>query len=156
MYDRAALAVRLTHEESKRSDLYDDKTGKTLRAGDTIQGKITGGIGHNFSDRPLSDATIQFILGEDLVACEADLDRNIPWWRSLDDVRQSVMMDLEFNMGWSTLSHFAPTMALIRAGSYADAAQHLRGSAWYQQVGSQPGQRGYNLAQAMETGVLPS
>jgi lysozyme len=44
-------------------------------------------------------------LAEDVAKAEALFDAHAPWWRSLNDARQDVMVNLCFNMGWGDGSH---------------------------------------------------
>lgn len=143
-YDKVALAARLVKEEGLKLSPYLDTAGK-----------ISIGIGRNLSDVGISEAEANFLLGSDISRTEAGLDKNLPWWRKLDDVRQSVMMDLAFNLGVSRLGTFQRTIAAMQAGNFPLAAAELRASEWYNQVGHKPGQRGYNLVEAVETGIMP-
>jgi|SRR5579859_6496266 len=139
-YDKVGLAERLVKEEGLRLLPYLDTAGK-----------ITIGIGRNLTDVGISEAEAQFLLGSDISRTEAGLDANLLWWRKMDDVRQSVIMDMAFNLGVHGLGAFQRTLAAMQAGNYALAAAEMRASEWYRQVG----QRGVNLAQAMETGIMP-
>ncbi len=85
-YDKIALAARLVREEGLRLKPYRDEVGK-----------LTIGIGRNLEDVGISDSEANFMLGSDISRTEAGLDASLPWWRKLDDVRQSVMMDMAFN-----------------------------------------------------------
>jgi lysozyme len=78
----------------------------------------------------------------------ADLDRNIPWWRQLNDARQDVLVSMAFNMGWPTLSTFRNTLAAIKAGDYERAAVGMLASKWASQVKG----RASRLAAQMRTG----
>lgn len=81
------------------------------------------------------------------------LDKNIPWWRNLNDARQDVMVNLCFNMGWGDgkrgLSSFKNTLAAIDAGNFTKAADGLLASKWATQVHG----RATRLATQMRTGV---
>ena len=74
-------------------------------------------------------------------ACE-QLDVHAPWWRGLDDVRQDVLANLVFNMGWLNpaathgLGTFHQTLAAIRAGRWQQAHDGLLASAWAREVGA--------------------
>jgi lysozyme len=76
------------------------------------------------------------------------LDNAIPWWSTLDDDRQNVIIDLAFNMGIKTLLTFHDTLAHIEAGEYDAAADAMASSRWATQVG----QRAVFLENAMRTG----
>ena len=73
-------------------------------------------------------------------ACER-LDTHAPWWRELSPLRQDVLANLCFNMGWggSAGSHglgtFHHTLDAIRAGRWQEAHDALLKSAWAREVG---------------------
>ena len=87
-------------------------------------------------------------------ACER-LDRNAPWWRGLDDVRQDVLANMVFNIGWLSaagthgLGTFHAALAAIRAGRWQAAHDDLLASAWAREVGA----RARRLATQLLTGV---
>jgi lysozyme len=78
----------------------------------------------------------------------ADLDRNLPWWRQLNDARQDVLVNMAFNMGWPTLSTFHNTLAAVKAGDYERADVGMLASRWAQQTKG----RAKRLAAQMRTG----
>lgn len=100
---------------------------------DTV-GKITIGVGRNLTDVGLSPDEIDYLLVNDLKRVEDDLDRALPWWRELDDVRQRVMIDLCFNMGITSLKGFKNTLKAIQDRRWADAKRGMLASKWARQV----------------------
>jgi lysozyme len=118
------LEAQLRIDEGERNMLYRDSVGKW-----------TGGVGRNFSDRPMSPSLIKFMLDEDIVFVCNDLDRNIPWWRDLCDARQNVLANMCFNMGWPKLAGFKKFLAVLQAKQYDKAADEMMNSTWAKQVG---------------------
>lgn len=149
-YDRAALKERLKLEEGEVLHAYQDSLGWwTIGVGHLIDGRKGGAIPPEISDA---------LLEWDLARVERQLDPAIPWWRTLDDIRQQVVMDLTFNMGWAPnapggFDDFHNTLAALQRGRWADGATGLRKSLWYRQVGSR---RAEPLCVAVETGAFPS
>ena len=145
-YDRATLKARLRLEEGEVLHAYQDSLGWwTIGVGHLIDGRKGGSIPPEISDA---------LLEWDLARFEVLLDGGIPWWRQLDDVRQQVVMDLTFNMGWAPnapggFDDFHNTLAALQAGRWADAAAGLRKSLWYRQVGAR---RAEPLCGAIEVG----
>jgi len=130
--------------------------GKKLKPYRCTQGKLSIGVGRNLDDVGISDAEARYLLDNDIDRAIRGLDLNFPWWRNLDDVRQEILVNMMFNMGWDNpktpqregLSGFVNTLAAIRDGKYATAATGMRQSKWFRQVGD----RAKRLADAMETG----
>lgn len=166
-YDRAKLRAQLTRHEGRR-----------LRVYRCTANKLTCGVGRNLDDvgiRPaeqkalgitvasiirdgLTPAQSDALLDADIDAVERDLDRELPWWRTLSDVRQRVLLDMCFNLGIGRrarpgapakgLLAFINTLTLIRVGNYTAAASAMCVSLWARQVG----QRATRLADMMKTG----
>ena len=111
-------------------------------------GKLTIGIGRNLDDVGLFPSEIDFLLINDIIRCHIDLDRNIPWWVNLDDVRKRVLLDMCFNLGINGLLGFKNTLRLIFMGDFSQAAGNMLSSKWARQVG----RRASRLAQMMQTG----
>ncbi|EED98588.1 glycoside hydrolase family protein [Burkholderia multivorans] len=136
-YDAAKLKAELTLDEGRRSRIYIDTVGK-----------VSGGIGRNLTDKGFRDNEIDLMYQNDIAETEAWLDRNLPWWRSLDPVRQRVMMNMAFNMQGKLLT-FVNTLAAIKRGDYAAAADGMLNSLWARQVGA----RATRLANMMRSGA---
>lgn len=121
--------------------------------------KRTVGVGHNMDAKPLpagwvfplTDAQVNQLLMGDLQEVYAGLDAKLPWWRSLDEVRQRVLANMAFNMGVAGLLGFPRMLAAAQGGNYAGAAAQMKDSLWYKQVGD----RAERLRKAMATGVMP-
>jgi lysozyme len=114
-------------------------------------GKLTIGVGRNLTDVGLSDDEIDYLLHNDLKRVDADLDAHAAWWRTLDPVRQRVLRNLCFNMGWPRLAGFKNALGAMKAGKYATAANEMLDSTWARQVGA----RAQRLAAMMRTGRAP-
>ena len=147
----AKLKAELTQEEGERLSAYLD-----------TEGILTVGIGHNCAAQPVvgvnapgDTITTEHEHNIFLSDCDeaiAELDKNLPWWSTLDDVRQNVLLDMCFNMGIKTLLTFHNTLAAIEAGDYELAVKGMRGSRWAAQVGK----RAVRLEQMMLTGNWPA
>jgi len=137
------LHDELARDEEYRTRIYTD-----------TQGKLTGGIGWNFTDNGIPDAVIEFLYSIALTKAQNSLDIHVPWWRSLSDVRQRVLLNMCYNMGWSNvdgthgLCTFVNTLEDIRNGQYNAAAKGMLASHWAQQVG----ERATRLAEMMRNG----
>ncbi|MGS0982030.1 glycoside hydrolase family protein [Burkholderia glumae] len=143
------LEAELRRDEGVRYSIYLDTAGIP-----------TVGVGHNCQVSPLptgwtcplTDAQVNQLLANDIASTLAKLDRNLPWWRGMDEVRQRVVANLAFNLGIGTLLTFKNTLAAMQRGSYSVAAAGMLNSKWATQVGA----RATRLASAMETGVMPA
>jgi lysozyme len=159
-YDRVAMRAELRVDE-----------GEKLRAYRCTAGKLTIGIGRNLDDvgiRPaeterlgitkttvirdgITRAQSAALLDADLDEVERGLDRFMPWWRTLDPVRQRVIVNMAFNLGVPGLMKFRNTLAMVKRGDYAAAAVAMGQSKWAGQVGD----RAERLQHMMRTGARP-
>jgi lysozyme len=135
--DRQKLLAQITHNEGKRPKPYKDTVGK-----------LTIGVGRNLTDVGLSDDEIDYLLINDLKRTENDLDKYLPWWSSLNNVRQRVLLNMCFNMGVQGLLGFRNTLKAIQEHRWSDAKKGMLSSKWASQVGD----RAKRLADMMETG----
>lgn len=120
---------------SLRSELVRDEGIRLFPYLDTA-GKITIGIGRNLSDVGVSSAEVQAMWLADVDRATAGLDRALPWWRSLSEDRQRVLVNMAFNLGVPCLLRFELMLAAAKAGQYQVAASEMLDSAWSRQVGS--------------------
>ncbi|WP_294257220.1 lysozyme [uncultured Sphingomonas sp.] len=169
-YDRAALEAELIHDEGEKLKVYRCTANKR-----------TIGVGRNLDDVGISKAETaalgitvasvckegvtrpqsRALLGNDIDACERQLDAKLPWWRKLCDVRQRVLLNMCFNLGigrrpdpvknikGAGLLQFVNTLANMERGNFAAAAAAMRASLWARQVGA----RAERLALMMEKGT---
>lgn len=157
-FDRAAMIAELVRDEGERLTVYR-----------CTADKLTIGVGRNLDDVGISAQETQqlgittrscvtngitrsqsrALLDSDIGRCEADLDRRLPWWRTLDPIRQRVLINMCFNLGVKGLEGFVNTLSMIRTGRYADAAVNMLKSKWAGQVGK----RAQRLSLMMRTGA---
>jgi lysozyme len=110
------------------------------------EGVLTVGYGHNL-EQIITQADAEVFLIQDLQKAISELDRAYPGWKIHSEVRQNVLIEMQFNMGAVRLAGFLKFWAALRAKDYAKAAQEMLDSKWASQVG----QRARTLAARMET-----
>ncbi len=138
------LIDALKRDEGLRLTPYKDTRGFT-----TIY------YGHNLDANPLPDAVIAaaneataaVVLAADVARIQLKLFRDLPWIQQKPLVIQGVLVNLAFNMGVDGLLKFHNTLALIQSGEYDKAADALKDSLWYTQVGN----RAIRLVQQLRT-----
>ena len=142
-------------------DLERDEGRRLFPYRDT-RGFWTIGVGHNVSADPamradlpeleragITQAAVAALLGADVARVMAALDRQLPWWRTLNDARQDVLVSLAFNLGEGELATWRHTLTDIEAGNFKAAAVDLEhDEPWAGQVKA----RAQRLAVQMETG----
>lgn len=129
------LRADLRRDEGRRLRLYDDATGKDLKAGDTIVGNPTIGDGVNLAEG-IADAEADLLTVYRISQKKADLDRECPWWVKCPDDVQRGLLNLAYNEGAAKLLKSSPRMmACIHAGDYAGAARELLDGPYKGQVG---------------------
>lgn len=136
---RSILKPLLGKHEGRRQFPYTDTVGK-----------LTIGIGRNLTDRGLSDDEIDYLFENDLKIAERDARRVVGTdiFDKLNTVRQAVLVDMAFNLGYLRLKGFHNTLLAVQQGRYNDAAAEMLTSKWATQVG----QRAKTLAAMMRDG----
>jgi len=138
--DQEKLIKELTRDEGLRLKPYMDTTGH-----------VTIGVGRNLTDVGISEDEATYLLQNDIARTVADMDKHIPWWSTLDEVRQRVLVNMSFNLGVAGLLTFVNTLKAVQDGRYVEAGEGLTHSLWYRQVGP----RADRLIEMMKTGVEP-
>jgi lysozyme len=136
----ALLIAELRRDEGVVRHAYQDSLGLwTIGVGRLIDARKGGG---------LSDDEIDYLLQNDIARVEVELDVAIGWWRSLDEVRQRVILNMAFNLGVPGLLNFQNTLAAVKARQWDRAAVGMLASRWAGQVH----ERANRLAHMMRTG----
>ena len=113
----------------------------------------TIGIGHTgpevhdglvWNDDQINDA-FQLDVASATQVC---FDHFEPWFDTLNDARQAVLIAMAFQMGPTRLLKFVDTIAAIRDGHFAHAAECMRQSIWAHQTPL----RALRMASQIETG----
>jgi lysozyme len=123
--------------------------GLRLKPYKCTAGKWTIGVGRNLDDVGISEAEADVLLENDIDRVLSELER-LDFWRGLDSVRQVVLVDMCFNLGWPRLSGFSKMLAAIRNKDYSSAAVEMLDSRWAAQVGK----RAVTLSKMMKTGEI--
>jgi lysozyme len=120
-------------------------------------GKLTIGYGRNIDDCGIAELNYSgdikdlviteeqasLMLDNDILKFTREVAEAFPWAAALDKARQNVLINMAFNMGTGTdkppkpkgLKSFKRTLAAIKAGEYAKAADMMLQSKWAKQVG---------------------
>lgn len=137
---RDKLLQQLKRDEGFVDHAYQDHLGYwTIGIGRLIDGKKGGRI---------TEEEALYLLNNDVDRFHAGVKEALPWFESLDEARQGVILNMAFNLGLKGLLSFKNTLAHIEAGNYTEAAKNMLQSKWAYQVGN----RALRLAKQMETG----
>ena len=160
--DREKLKAELVKHEGKRNHVYKDTEGHptigvgfNLDRGDA-KTKIEA-LGLDYAKvkagtQDLTDAQVYQLLDGDMDTAIVDSKSVFPKFADLSDVRQRVIADMMFNLGKSKFLGFKKMIEAVNAGDFAKAADEMKDSAWYRQVG----QRGKTLEKMLRTDMDPS
>lgn len=121
----AKLRTKLIEHEGVRNFAYTD-----------TRGNLTIGVGRTISvhGEGLSLDEIYYLLNNDILRVHKTLSV-FPWFESLNNIRQDVMMELAFNLGIEGLLNFKEMILAIKDGDYATAGLELKRSLWSTEVG---------------------
>lgn len=113
-----------------------------------VKGKITIGVGRNLTNNGISLEECYILLDNDIDRVIAELSTNLPYFLALDEIRQRVLIDMNFNLGLTSFLKFKNTLELVKEGHYTSASQNMLQSNWAEQVGD----RAIRLSRMMNTG----
>ena len=134
------LIDQIKKHEGFRSRMYKDTVGVN-----------TIGFGRNMDDVPVSEGVAELMLMED-VAVATDAASTMDYWPELNDVRQDVIVNMVFNLGFTRFAKFKNMRAALLIGDYTLTAKEMLDSKWAKQVG----RRAEELAAQMDTGEYAS
>lgn len=142
--DREQLRKHLVIAEGLRLSAYKDSLGYlTIGVGRMIDARKGGGI---------TALEAYYLLDNDIDRAYIGLVGQYPWFDRVDVVRQSVLVELAFNMGPETLGTFVNTLAAFERKDWGAVAMGLRHSKWITQVQKSRSDR---LIQMVLTGEWP-
>lgn len=157
------LRDQLKRDEGERLFVYPDSKG--IR---------TAGVGYNLPAHGITNLEVgdtitqeqsDAWLDQSIAETNSLLWNHIPWISIIDPVRQGVLMNMCFNMGWGDgkthgLSTFRVFLGYVQQIRYLDAAWAMLRSKWAEDVGYSPpethhplGGRAWRLSQQIKTGV---
>lgn len=137
---KAHLTKQLRRDEGEVLTAYKDSLGYlTIGVGRLIDKKRGGGITAEES---------AYLLGNDIDRIDADLRSRLEWFAGLDEARQGACLNMAFQLGVEGLLEFERTLAAIRDGHYAHAANLALQSKWAKQTP----ERARRIARQIESG----
>lgn len=121
------------------------------RLGETAKDGIPWTVGFGFIKGvgPTTRMSMAFAtkrLEDEIIEHVRDLDRLIPSWNVMPLFAQSVLVDIIYNLGYDRLKKFVNTLAAFKEHDWQEAADGLRQSLWFKQVG----ERGQELVARLE------
>lgn len=98
-------------------------------------GKLTIGYGRNIEDTGISEEEAEFMLQADIDRCISELVDKTDYFVSLCEPRQTVLINMVFNLGWTRFCRFRKMVKAIKDGDYERASVEMLDSRWADQVG---------------------
>lgn len=129
-------------EQLKRDEGYSAHIYKCTAGCNTI------GIGLNLDagmSLPLAIHVLEFKIKE----LRDDLNRSLPFYKDLDDVRQDTLINMAFNLGIKGLMKFKNFLAYVEQHNFTKASEEMLNSKWAKQVGN----RAERLSKQMREGM---
>jgi lysozyme len=120
-------------------DIYDqlrrDEGWRKLPYRDSVRGDWTIGCGFNLTTVGLYDEEIEFILQNRVAKLTDTLKTKLPWFPNIDSVRQGVLANMSYNLGFNGLEEFQGMLHAFAQGDWQTAADEMKNSEWAKQVG---------------------
>lgn len=118
-----ALKATIKKAEGYRDKLYLDTVGvQTIGYGRAI-----GRVG-------ISQDEAELMFANDIGRAIGGLDITLPWWRELDEVRQSALVEMVFQLGANGFMDFRKMRTALFYRDYETAADEILNSRWHVQT----------------------
>ena len=130
------------------AELIKKHEGLRLKPYKCTAGKLTIGYGRNLEDNGISAYEADVLLNDDIQNCYAQCIK-FPFWNKLNDVRQAVLLDMCYNLGFARLNGFKKMLKALGRLDYKTAAKEMLDSKWARDVKS----RATELAELMKYGI---
>lgn len=134
MIDLESFDISRTEVEAILEDLKRDEELRLKPYTDSV-GKLTVGYGHNLDDLGISKNIANLMLEEDFSSALIDLNRSLPWWKTLSDPQRRGLLNMTFNLGLPKLLKFKKMLRALESGNSERAAAEAIDSKWAKQVG---------------------
>ena len=129
------------------AELIKHHEGLRLRPYRCTADKLTIGYGRNIQDSGISRDEAEQLLLNDLDECRRVLVHQLPYWGRLGKVRQAVLLNMCFNLGWPRLSKFRNMFNALALEDYSLAGAEMMDSRW--------ANRAAQLIKMMDSGQWP-
>lgn len=116
-------------------------------------GKLTIGYGRCIETRGITRLEAEDMLEHDVASVIGALTFKLPWFGSLDPVRQRVLVNMGVQLGIGGVLNFRRMLEAIRKSDYELAADEMLDSPWARE---QTPQRAKRLAAMMRSGEVPA
>ena len=110
--------------------------------------KITIGYGRNLQDNGITLEEAETMLQHDVGAAIKEAE-SLPFFASLNEPRQAVIVDMVFNLGLPRFGMFKKMIAAIECELWHVAANEMLNSRWARQIGK----RANTLSEMMRLGT---
>lgn len=103
-------------------------------------GKLSIGYGHNLDDNGITKEEADYLLNNDIRQAHDDLSKVFGDFidnpDNISDNRYAALTDIIFNLGFLSFLKFTKMIEAIKQGDWQKAADELKDSAYYKQVGN--------------------
>lgn len=91
-------------------------------------------IGHDCMEKSITKEQAFYLLRHDIETVKKQLDKNLPWWKNLNEDRQYVLIDMCFQLGLNGLLKFKKMLSYLSTGFFKQAADELMDSKYARQT----------------------
>lgn len=127
MVPKRTLDLIKKHEGCRLCEYVDTEGFSTIGWGHKVL------PGEDFS-KGITQAEADALLVSDVDQKQIDAMNILACYKQLNEVRQAVVIDICFNIGFHGFSKFKRLIAALNAGNFQAAVNEMRNSAWYGQV----------------------
>ena len=108
--------------------------GMELKVYECTSGKLSCGVGRNIEENGISIDEAELMLKNDMDSVFNDLDRNLPFWKTMPYNVRLVLADMCFNLGINRLLKFTKMLEAMEERDFELAGEELLDSTYAVQV----------------------
>ena len=132
----------------KMADQLIRHEGMELRPYQCPADRLTIGVGRNLEDKGITEEEALLLLENDIKECIDDLKTVFSDFEGLSGPVRLALVDMRFNLGPGRFRGFKKMIAAVEKGDFEKAAEEMKDSRWYGQVGA----RARTLVDMMKSG----
>lgn len=133
------LKDRIKRHEGFRARPYADSLGK-----------LTIGYGRCLTSNGIAEDEAEFMLDNDIEEAQMAVAQVFKWAYCLDTARQSVLVEMVFQLGVHGVLQFTKMLTALQGGNYLEASKQMLASEWHKQTST----RTEELAEIMLNGGI--
>ncbi len=93
--------------------------------------KLTIGYGSNLADKGITQSEALFLLNNDVIQINSELEKDFPFYKKMDEIRQNVIVEMVFILGLTGFKKFKSMIGYLEKLDYENASIEMLDSKFH-------------------------